>query len=78
MSRSVDQRVRQVLHGLRFPAEKWQIVTQAEIYGADATTRDLFHQLPMREYQSWTEVAATLTKNAESSGTGAQEERERG
>ena len=65
MSRGVDQRVRQVLHGLRFPAEKWQIVTQAELYGADATTRDQLYQLPLREYRSWTEVAKTVTQNAE-------------
>jgi Protein of unknown function (DUF2795) len=78
MSGSVDQRVRQVLHGLRFPAEKWQIVTQAEIYGADAKTRDQLYQLPMREYRSWTEVAATVTKDTEPASAEDRQAPERG
>jgi hypothetical protein len=78
MSGSVDQRVRQVLHGLRFPAEKWQIVTQAEIYGADAKTRDQLYQLPMRKYRSWTEVAATVTKDAEPASAEDRQAPERG
>jgi hypothetical protein len=60
MSPRNDQVVRQVLRGLRFPAEKWQIVTQAELYGADATTRDQLYRLPMREYRNWSDVAATM------------------
>ncbi|HEU5470501.1 MAG TPA: DUF2795 domain-containing protein [Actinophytocola sp.] len=52
--------VRQVLHGLTYPAEKWQIVTQADLYGADAgTIRDLF-RLPTREYRDPHEITAAL------------------
>jgi hypothetical protein len=37
--------VRQVLRGLTYPAEKWQIVTHADLYGADAETRAALHGL---------------------------------
>lgn len=78
MSRSVDQRVRQVLRGLHFPAEKWQIVTQAEIYGADARTRDQLYQLPMREYRSWSEVAELVASNNQAPAGRTREESTRG
>lgn len=54
------QGVRQVLHGLHFPAEKWQVITQAELYGADVETRYQLHGLPMRCYRNSAEVTAAL------------------
>lgn len=62
MSPEDDQRVRQILRGLHFPAEKWQIVTQAELYGADAATKDQLHRLPLGEYRNSSEVAANLAE----------------
>ena len=56
--------VRQVLQGLRYPAEKWQIVTQAELYGADAETKLELHALPARRYRDTTEVTAALDHTA--------------
>jgi hypothetical protein len=50
----------QVLNGLTYPAEKWQIVTTAEIYGADVATTASLHELPMREYANIEEIAAEL------------------
>jgi hypothetical protein len=52
--------VRQVLHGLTYPAERWQIITQAELYGADADTRTRLQSLPSRRYRSSTDVTAEL------------------
>jgi hypothetical protein len=37
--------IAQVLSGLRYPAEKWQVVTQAEIYGADSRCADVTRYL---------------------------------
>jgi hypothetical protein len=52
--------VRQVLRGLRYPAEKWQIITQAELFGVDVATRSKLHGLPTRRYRSSTDVTAAL------------------
>lgn len=55
--------VRQVLRGLTYPAEKWRIVTQADLYGADAGTRAALHGLPPREYRSPADITAALNGN---------------
>jgi Protein of unknown function (DUF2795) len=60
MDRQRERAVRQVLQGLTYPAEKWQIVTQAELYGADAEIRGQLYGLPMREYRDLGEVAEAL------------------
>jgi hypothetical protein len=52
--------VRQVLYGLRFPAAKWQILTQADLYGADSRTRQRLFTLPLRMYRDCTDVVAWL------------------
>lgn len=57
---SDELRMSQVLHGLSFPAPKWRILTQADLYGADGVTRQLLHGLPVREYHSCADVAAAL------------------
>jgi len=46
---NLDQSLRFVLDGLRFPAEGWQIITQADSYGADATTCERLRRLPLRD-----------------------------
>ena len=55
-----ERMVRQVLAGLTYPAEKWQILTQAELYGADVGTVTELHRLPAKEYRSPTEVTSAL------------------
>jgi hypothetical protein len=44
------ERVAQVLAGMAFPAAKWQLVMEAEEYGADATTRADLWALPAGSY----------------------------
>ncbi len=36
---SAAQRLRHVLAGQQFPAERWQLIVGAELYGADAQSR---------------------------------------
>jgi hypothetical protein len=52
--------LRQVLRGLSYPAERWQIITQAELFGADVATRSRLHDLPKRRYRSSTDVTSAL------------------
>ncbi len=51
MASADETRLRQVLEGLRYPAQKWQIVTWAETYGADATTKTELAGLPLAPYR---------------------------
>lgn len=55
-----DLDLRQVLDGLSYPADKWQIVACAEVYGFDSETRRALHNLPVRSYRSAADVAAAL------------------
>lgn len=60
MRNELDRRIEQVLDGLRFPAHRWQIVTQADMYGVDTTTRKLIHTLPPRVYRDLADVSSAL------------------
>jgi hypothetical protein len=62
-----ERAVRQVLHGLTFPAERWQVITQAELFGADVGTRTRLHSLPMRWYRSPADVTTELDGDPEKS-----------
>jgi hypothetical protein len=42
----------EILKELSYPAEKWQITTCAEIYGADVNARRQLYRLPARSYES--------------------------
>jgi hypothetical protein len=44
------ERIAQVLDGLRYPAERWQVIAQADHYGADSVTRAQLVALPVRAY----------------------------
>jgi hypothetical protein len=48
--RAVGMRLSCVLDGLLFPAAKWQIVTHAEYYGADARSIAQLWAIPVRSY----------------------------
>jgi hypothetical protein len=54
--------IRFVLDDLDFPAERWEIVTAAEHYGADAATCEWLRRLPLRAvpYQNIQEVIDAL------------------
>ena len=54
----------EVLGDVTYPAEKWQIITCAEIYGADVHTRRELYKLPPRLYQSVADIADTLHQPA--------------
>jgi hypothetical protein len=58
---SAAQRLRHVLAGQQFPAERWQLIVGAEHYGADAQTRQELQALPPRRYISLAEVLNTIS-----------------
>jgi hypothetical protein len=53
-------RVASTLAGLRFPAMRWQLIAEADYYGADAITRDELAGLPAQLYQDLATVTAAL------------------
>ena len=54
----MDPRVRlqQVLAGQRFPAERWELIVVADLYGADALTKAELHALPAVRFRSLADV----------------------
>ena len=57
---SAAQRLRHVLAGQQFPAERWQLIVGAEFYGADAQSRHELQALPPKRYASLAEVLSTI------------------
>jgi hypothetical protein len=53
-------RIATVLAGIRFPALAWQLVAQADYYGADAQTRAELAALPAGQYPNMPAVLAKL------------------
>lgn len=49
-----------VLDGLDYPAQRWQILVQAELYGAATSTKDTLRRLPPRSYADTGEVTRVL------------------
>ncbi|HWC82757.1 MAG TPA: DUF2795 domain-containing protein [Pseudonocardiaceae bacterium] len=51
-----------VLADLDFPAQRWEIVTQADMYGADSVTAGQLSRLPARDrpYHDLRDVLITL------------------
>ena len=50
------QRLQLVLAGQRFPAERWELIVGAELYGADAFTKNELHSLPAVRFRSLADV----------------------
>jgi hypothetical protein len=50
------QRLQLVLAGQRFPAERWELIVGAEMYGADAFTKNELHALPAVRFRSLADV----------------------
>lgn len=59
-----DQRLRPVLAGLSFPAQRWQVIAEAEHYGADARTRQELHVLPDARFESYASLLWALERAA--------------
>lgn len=58
--------IRAVLAGLRFPTTRWQIIAQAQYWGASYACVDELIRLPLREYRSMQQVVSTLTQQRKS------------
>lgn len=58
--RSDADRVAQTLEGIGYPAAKWQLIMQAEEYGADTATRAGLWALPAGSYEDLEAVMAAL------------------
>lgn len=53
--------LREVLADLHYPAEKWEVIICAEIWGVDLDTRRKLYGLPVRRFESVREVADSLS-----------------
>jgi uncharacterized protein DUF2795 len=54
--------LREVLADLHYPAEKWEVIACAEIWGVDLDTRRMLYRLPVRTFDSVREVADALVR----------------
>lgn len=61
-----DQPLCFVLAELDFPARRWEILTEADIYGADIVTTRRLRRLPPREqpYRDLGDVLDTLARTS--------------
>ena len=50
------QRLRQVLAGQQFPADRWQLIATAEFYGADGESRRELWELPPARFRTLADV----------------------
>jgi hypothetical protein len=50
------KRLQQVLAGQQFPAERWELIVGADLYGADALTKAELHALPAVRFRSLADV----------------------
>lgn len=60
MDTTEARRMSEILDDLSYPAEKWQITTCAEIYGADIHTRRALYALPSRAYTDASDITAAM------------------
>lgn len=59
-SNNEPARLSEILVDLHYPAEKWEVITCAEILGVDPETRRKLYGLPVRTYENVREIADTL------------------
>lgn len=59
-TREDTPKVAEILSDVAFPAEKWQITTCADVYGADVGLRRKLYSLPARSYESPADVTSTM------------------
>lgn len=62
MTETEEQSLRVALDGLPFPAQRWEILTRADWYGADFGTAQRLRRLPSRAepYRNLRDVVTTL------------------
>jgi hypothetical protein len=53
-------RLTEILADLHFPAQKWEVITCAEIWGVDLETRRRLYGLPVRTFRDLREVVDAL------------------
>lgn len=53
-------RLAEVLAGLHYPAQKWEVIACAEIWGVDLETRRKLYGLPVRSFGNLREVVDSL------------------
>ena len=51
-----NKRLQQVLAAQEFPAERWELIVVADLYGADALTKSELHALPAVRFRSLADV----------------------
>jgi hypothetical protein len=59
-ARADAQRISQVLANLRYPAARWQVLAEADHYGADSTSRAQLWTLPTGVYDDLSDVLVEL------------------
>jgi hypothetical protein len=57
-------RLAQVLSGLTFPALRWQLIAQADYYGADTKSRTELDRLPTGLYRDLAAVISAVNATA--------------
>jgi hypothetical protein len=60
MTMNDPERIASVLAGMPFPARTWQLLAQADSYGADSQTREALSRLPQDTYANLTAVVTAL------------------
>ncbi len=60
----VSTRLRQVLAGIQFPVERWQLIAWAQHYGADYTTLRELEMLPPSTFRCMEQVVARVLQAA--------------
>jgi hypothetical protein len=53
-------RLHHVLQDLCFPARRWQILAEADMYGADTEMRTQLYALPVRLYENCADIASAM------------------
>jgi hypothetical protein len=53
-------RLRPALQNLCFPAQRWQILAEADMYGTETEIRTRLYALPVRLYESCADVAGAM------------------
>lgn len=58
--RDLHRRLAVVLADLDFPAQRWQLIAAAEMYGCDAVTRTILERAPEQRFHTLPELVAVL------------------
>jgi hypothetical protein len=67
--------IRDVLAGVRFPAPRWQLVAQAQHWGATPSCITELVTLPVRDYRNLHDVAAAIAQQRSASAQPPQQPR---